>query len=96
MLNAKFTKVIAILIVVLEVTAIVLTFVGAIMGGETGKGLLFTGMFCFVAIAVLGYVMITFYNHVHKDDPVAAETVLDSAEPVNHTEEVLNEGDTTK
>ena len=94
MLNAKFTKVIAILIVVLEITAIVLTFVGAIMGGETGKGLLFTGMFCFVAIAVLGYVMITFYNRVHRDDTVYEEPKQASDETANHTEEVTDEGDT--
>lgn len=80
MLNKRFTTVIGILIVVLELTAIVLTFVGAFLGGDTGKGLLFTGMFCFVAIAVLGWVMIAVYNRVHKDEQGLTEIEADSDE----------------
>ena len=68
MLTSKFTRVIAILIVALELASIVLTFVGAFMGGETGKGFLFTGMFGFVAVAILGWLMITVYNRVHRDE----------------------------
>ena len=68
MLTSKFTRVLAILIVVLELASIVMTFVGAFMGGELGQGFLFTGMFGFVAVAVLGWIMITVYNRVHREE----------------------------
>ena len=38
------------------------------MGGDLGKGFLFTGMFGFVAVAVLGWIMITVYNRVHREE----------------------------
>ncbi len=68
MLTTKFTRVLAILVVVLELASIVMTFVGAFMGGDLGKGFLFTGMFGFVAVAVLGWIMITVYNRVHREE----------------------------
>ena len=68
MLTTKFTRALAILVVVLELASIVMTFVGAFMGGDLGKGFLFTGMFGFVAVAVLGWIMITVYNRVHREE----------------------------
>ncbi|MBO4280848.1 MAG: hypothetical protein J5872_03290 [Lachnospiraceae bacterium] len=68
MLTTKYTRVIAILIVVLEIASIGMTFAGAFIGGDLGRGFLFTGMFGFVAVAVLGWIMISVYNRVHKDE----------------------------
>ncbi|MBO4398507.1 MAG: hypothetical protein J5795_00075 [Lachnospiraceae bacterium] len=78
MLTSKFTRVLAILIVVLELASIVMTFVGAFMGGERGQGFLFTGMFGFVAVAVLGWIMITVYNRVHREEETVTQMILDA------------------
>lgn len=68
MLRTKFTQVVAILTIVLVLASIVLSFVGAFMGGETGKSLLMTGVFSFVGFPVFGWILIAVYNRVHKDE----------------------------
>ena len=89
MLTSKYTKVVAILIAVLELASIVLTFVGAFTGGKTGMGLLMTGMFGFVAVAVFGWVLITIYNRVHRDEFAVNEMLkeADASEETDQTED---------
>ena len=95
MLTTKFTRVLAILVVVLELASIVMTFVGAFMGGDLGKGFLFTGMFGFVAVAVLGWIMITVYNRVHREEfevqQMIEEAGREAEEPAADAGETVSE-----
>ena len=81
MLTSKYTRVVAILIVVLELVSIVLTFVGAFMGGELGSGLLMTGVFGFVAFAIFGWILITVYNRVHRDEQEVNRMLTEAQAP---------------
>lgn len=85
MLTTKFTRVVAILLVICEVVSIGLTFAGAFIGGKLGRGLLATGMFGFVAAAVFGWILITVYNRVHKDE-FAVNAMMEK-----HAEELADE-----
>ena len=75
MKKRNFARVLAIIIIALVAIAIVLAFVGGIMGGDLGKGLFLTGMFGFIAIPVLGWVMITVYNRVHREETIVEEMI---------------------
>ena len=61
MLTSKFTRVVAILLLIAEAAAIVMTFVGALTGGAE-SGLFMTGVFLFVAAAAFGWILIAVYN----------------------------------
>lgn len=80
MIKDRFTRVVAWIMVVLVFASIVLTIVGAFCKGDVGKGLLLTGMFGFCAIAVLGWVMITVYNRVHRDENTVRDMLKDGKE----------------
>ena len=80
MLTTKFTRVVAILLVICEVVSIGLTFAGAFIGGKLGRGFLATGMFGFVAAAVFGWILITVYNRVHRDENTVRDMLKDGKE----------------
>ncbi len=70
MKNAKknFPQIVAVLTLVLIVVSIVMTFVGAFTEGALGEALLFAGIFCFVAFAIFGWLMISLYKWAHRND----------------------------
>lgn len=67
-MNSKFSRVVAVITLILIGLSIIATFIGAFIGGELAKGFLFSGIFGFVFFAIVGWAMIRIYERVHKDD----------------------------
>ena len=74
----KFSRVVAVITLLLVLASIVVTYIGAFMKGSTGHALLMTGIFGFVAFAILGWVMIHVYERVHMDEEVNEELIRKS------------------
>ncbi len=76
-MKKRFPQIVAIVTLVLILISVVITFVGAFMDGELGQALLFAGIFCFVAFAIFGWILIAVFKWVHKDAE-ANEKLLES------------------
>ena len=85
MLTSKFTRVVAILLLIAEAAAIVMTFVGALTGGAE-SGLFMTGVFLFVAAAAFGWILIAVYNRVHKDEEETNKLLLEAEKKQQESE----------
>lgn len=86
MLTSKFTRAVAILLLIIEAAAIVMTFVGAVTGGAD-SGLFITGVFLFVAAAAFGWLLIAVYNRVHKDEEETNKLLLDAEKKARESED---------
>ncbi|MBO4669704.1 MAG: hypothetical protein J5648_07055 [Lachnospiraceae bacterium] len=86
MLTSKFTRVVAILLLIAEAAAIVMTFVGALTGGAE-SGLFMTGVFLFVAAAAFGWILIAVYNRVHKDEEETNKLLLEAEKKHRESED---------
>jgi len=86
MLTSKFTRVVAILLLIIEAAAIVMTFVGAVTGGAD-SGLFITGVFLFVAAAAFGWLLIAVYNRVHKDEEETNKLLLEAEKKARESED---------
>ena len=86
MLTSKFTRVVAILLLIIEAAAIVMTFVGAVTGGAD-SGLFITGVFLFVAAAAFGWLLIAVYNRVHKDEEETNKLLLEAEKKTRESED---------
>lgn len=74
-----FSRVVAVLTLLLVFASMILTIAGAVVPGSTGKALLFTGIFGFVGFAIFGYILIAVYERVHMDEDVN-EKLFDKSE----------------
>jgi positive regulator of sigma E activity len=86
MLTSKFTRAVAILLLIIEAAAIVMTFVGAVTGGAD-SGLFITGVFLFVAAAAFGWLLIAVYNRVHKDEEETNKLLLEAEKKARESED---------
>lgn len=86
MLTSKFTRAVAILLLIIEAAAIVMTFVGAVTGGAD-SGLFITGVFLFVAAAAFGWLLIVVYNRVHKDEEETNKLLLEAEKKARESED---------
>ncbi|MCR5466711.1 MAG: hypothetical protein K6F11_07730 [Lachnospiraceae bacterium] len=86
MLTSKFTRAVAILLLIIEAAAIVMTFVGAVTGGAD-SGLFLTGVFLFVAAAAFGWLLIAVYNRVHKDEEETNKLLLEAEKKARESED---------
>lgn len=86
MLTSKFTRVVAILLLIIEAAAIVMTFVGAVTGGAD-SGLFITGVFLFVAAAAFGWLLIAVYNRVHRDEEETNKLLLEAERKARESED---------
>lgn len=86
MLTSKFTRAVAILLLIIEAAAIVMTFVGAVTGGAD-SGLFITGVFLFVAAAAFGWLLIAVYNRVHKDEEETNKLLLEAEKKTRESED---------
>lgn len=86
MLTSKFTRAVAILLLIIEAAAIVMTFVGAVTGGAD-SGLFITGVFLFVAAAAFGWLLIAVYNRVHKDEEETNKLLLEAEKKAPESED---------
>lgn len=86
MLTSKFTRAVAILLLIIEAAAIVMTFVGAVTGGAD-SGLFITGVFLFVAAAAFGWLLIAVYNRVHKDEEETNKLLLEAEKKAREAED---------
>lgn len=86
MLTSKFTRVVAILLLIIEAAAIVMTFVGAVTGGAD-SGLFITGVFLFVAAAAFGWLLIAVYNRVHRDEEETNKLLLEAEKKARESED---------
>lgn len=86
MLTSKFTRAVAILLLIIEAAAIVMTFVGAVTGGAD-SGLFITGVFLFVAAAAFGWLLIAVYNRVHKDEEETSKLLLEAEKKARESED---------
>ncbi len=86
MLTSKFTRAVAILLLIIEAAAIVMTFVGAVTGGAD-SGLFITGVFLFVAAAAFGWLLIAVYNRVHKDEEETNKMLLEAEKKARESED---------
>ena len=86
MLTSKFTRAVAILLLIIEAAAIVMTFVGAVTGGAD-SGLFITGAFLFVAAAAFGWLLIAVYNRVHKDEEETNKMLLEAEKKARESED---------
>ena len=86
MLTSKFTRTVAILLLIIEAAAIVMTFVGAVTGGAD-SGLFITGVFLFVAAAAFGWLLIAVYNRVHKDEEETNKLLLEAEKKARESED---------
>ena len=86
MLTSKFTRAVAILLLIAEAAAIVMTFVGAVTGGAD-SGLFITGVFLFVAAAAFGWLLIAVYNRVHKDEEETNKLLLEAEKKARESED---------
>jgi len=86
MLTSKFTRVVAILLLITEAAAIVMTFAGAVTGGLE-SGLFITGVFLFVAAAAFGWILIAVYNRVHKDEEETNKLLLEAEKKDRESED---------
>lgn len=86
MLTSKFTRAVAILLLIIEAAAIVMTFVGAVTGGAD-SGLFITGVFLFVAAAAFGWLLIAVYNRVHKDEEETNKLLLEAERKARESED---------
>ncbi len=86
MLTSKFTRAVAILLLIIEAAAIVMTFVGAVTGGAD-SGLFITGVFLFVAAAAFGWLLIAVYNRVHKDEEETNKLLLEAEKKAREFED---------
>lgn len=86
MLTSKFTRAVAILLLIIEAAAIVMTFVGAVAGGAD-SGLFITGVFLFVAAAAFGWLLIAVYNRVHKDEEETNKLLLEAEKRARESED---------
>ena len=74
----KYPIVVLCITLLLILTSLVMTFVGAFRG-EEGDAFLKTGIAGLVIIPPLGWVMVAVYNRVHRDEQVVNE-MLDNAD----------------
>ena len=86
MLTSKFTRAVAILLLIIEAAAIVMTFVGAVTVGAD-SGLFITGVFLFVAAAAFGWLLIAVYNRVHKDEEETNKLLLEAEKKARESED---------
>lgn len=86
MLTSKFTRAVAILLLIIEAAAIVMTFVGAVTGGAD-SGLFITGVFLFVAAAAFGWLLIAVYNRVHRDEEETNKLLLEAEKKARESED---------
>ena len=86
MLTSKITRAVAILLLIIEAAAIVMTFVGAVTGGAD-SGLFITGVFLFVAAAAFGWLLIAVYNRVHKDEEETNKLLLEAEKKARESED---------
>lgn len=86
MLTSKFTRAVAILLLIIEAAAIVMTFVGAVTGGAD-SGLFITGVFLFVAAAAFGWLLIAVFNRVHKDEEETNKLLLEAEKKARESED---------
>ena len=86
MLTSKFTRAVAILLMIIEAAAIVMTFVGAVTGGAD-SGLFITGVLLFVAAAAFGWLLIAVYNRVHKDEEETNKLLLEAEKKARESED---------